>query len=237
MAAKKGKAKPASPRQKYSLRLTRKGVWFWIVSICFISVWMFVLGILVGRGTAPVRFDIHQLQKELAELREKTLKEELHWFKIDKDVLEDKSNLAFYEELKTDKEDISLPAEPIQEKRTPPTPKPPQKKTSPAAHKADPKPEKPESSGSGPKKSSTPQTPTKARLSVQVASVKDQKEADKIVLRLKENGFRAYRILAKVPGKGIWFRIRVGPYKNRVEANRALQRLKKEKYNGFLVNY
>ena len=77
MTAKKGKGKPSSPNKKYRLQLTRKGVWFWIVSIFFISAWMFALGILVGRGTAPVRFDIHQLQKELAELKKKTLKEEL----------------------------------------------------------------------------------------------------------------------------------------------------------------
>jgi len=35
---------------------------------------MFILGVLVGRGTAPVQFDTQALQKELATLRDAMMK-------------------------------------------------------------------------------------------------------------------------------------------------------------------
>ncbi len=229
MAVKKGKDTPSSPKQKYRLQLTRRGVWFWIFSISFISAWMFALGILVGRGTAPVRFDIHKLQKELAELKKKAIKEELRRFKIDKDTLEDKPDFAFYEELKSTKEEITLPENPIQKKATSPSPEP----------SAEKEPVHPASSVTEPKQNQTspvPAEPEEIRLSIQVASVREQKDADQLVAHLKGKGFPAYRIIAKIPGKGIWFRIRVGPYKSRVEADRALRRLERDKFSGYLVN-
>ncbi len=64
----------------------------------FISMWMFVLGILVGRGTAPVPFDIHKLQKELKHLKETTLKKEEIRFNILSDA--DKKNFEFHDALK-----------------------------------------------------------------------------------------------------------------------------------------
>jgi cell division protein FtsN len=240
MAEKKGKGKPSSPNKKYRLQLTRKGVWFWIVSIFFISAWMFVLGILVGRGTAPVRFDIHQIQKELAELKKKTLKEALHRFKIDKETLEDKPDLDFYEALKTSKEEISLPEQPVKEGKTPPPPEAAEAKALSGADTAEPEPVRRKASASEPKKNPTPAAPagqSDEQLSIQVASVKEGKDADRLVAQLKSKGFPAYRTLAKIPGKGIWFRVRVGPYKNRGEADRTLRRLKDIKLTGFLVKY
>ena len=41
--------------------------------------------ILIGRGTAPVQFDIEKLQKELASLKEAVIKKEELRFKIDPD--------------------------------------------------------------------------------------------------------------------------------------------------------
>jgi hypothetical protein len=37
---------------------------------------MFVLGVMVGRGTAPVHFDTQALQEELAALRDAMMKKE-----------------------------------------------------------------------------------------------------------------------------------------------------------------
>lgn len=240
MATKKGKAKPPAPKKKHAFRLTRKGVWLWVFLIFFISTWMFALGILVGRGTAPVRFDIDKLQKELAELKNKTLTADLRRFKINKNVIEEKPDLAFHEALKTTTEEISLPAKPTEEKKKPPPPKPVQEKKQTVKKKAVLKPVKPGASGAEPKKetvqsASDPQSDK--RMSVQVASVKERKAADRMVKTLKGKGFSAYRAIAKIPGRGIWFRVRVGPYKNREEADRWLSRLKKEKFSGFVVTY
>jgi len=240
MATKKGKDKPSAPKKKYAFRLTRKGAWLWIFLIFFISTWMFALGILVGRGTAPVRFDIDKLRKELAELKEKTLTAELRRFKISKNTIEEKPDLAFHEALKTTKEEILLPAKPLEEKKNPSASKPVQKRKQAVEKKAAPKSVKPETSGSAPKKEtaqSASDRQNNKRMSVQVASVREQKDADRLVKSLKGKGFPAYRAIAKIPGKGIWFRVRVGPYKNRDEADRSLRRLKEAKFPGFVVNY
>jgi hypothetical protein len=55
----------------------------WIGLTLFVCAWMFVLGILVGRETVPVRFDIQKLQNELAALKETVIKKELDQFKMD----------------------------------------------------------------------------------------------------------------------------------------------------------
>ena len=57
-------------QKKRLLGLMDKDTAVWISIISFVSIWMFVLGIFVGRGTAPVKFDIEKLQKELVALKE-----------------------------------------------------------------------------------------------------------------------------------------------------------------------
>ena len=80
-------------------------------------------------------------------------------------------------------------------------------------------------------------TESQKEFAVQVASTKDLKDADRLISRLKTKGYSAYKVLGKVPGKGIWFRIRVGPYKGKDEAEKALAKLKKNKLKGFVLNY
>ena len=40
-----------------------------MVAIFFIAAWMFGMGVMVGRETAPVRFDLDQLKKTLDSLQ------------------------------------------------------------------------------------------------------------------------------------------------------------------------
>ncbi len=57
------------PRENRSeAGLLKRGLARWGLTL-FISGWMFALGVLVGRGTVPVRFDIPQIQNKLAELK------------------------------------------------------------------------------------------------------------------------------------------------------------------------
>jgi purine-cytosine permease-like protein len=77
------KKKPADShlkKQKPSL-LSKKAV-MWTTVGFLVSLWMFVLGLLVGRGTAPVRFDIHKLQKELAGLKKATMDKTTQRYRI-----------------------------------------------------------------------------------------------------------------------------------------------------------
>ena len=65
-----------------STKTMRRGTTLWLCIIFFVSAWMFVLGVLVGRGTAPVHFDIESLQKELAALKEAVQKKEQEWLSL-----------------------------------------------------------------------------------------------------------------------------------------------------------
>jgi len=69
MTNKKDKKKP-------SLQFVPKEPSVWIFLIIFVSAWMFVLGVLVGRDTVPVKFDIEKLQKELVALKEAVIRKE-----------------------------------------------------------------------------------------------------------------------------------------------------------------
>ncbi len=59
------------------------------------------------------------------------------------------------------------------------------------------------------------------------ASLKDARDADRLVAELKKKGFHAQRVIGKIPGKGIWYRIRIGDYKSRASARYTLTKLKK----------
>lgn len=53
---------------------------------------------------------------------------------------------------------------------------------------------------------------------LQVASFKDQADADRTVEDLRKRGHRAFRQAARVPERGIWHRVRIGPFKSKLEA-------------------
>ncbi len=62
---------------------------------------------------------------------------------------------------------------------------------------------------------------------IQVAAFKAAGDADKLVAELKQKGFSAYRAIGKVPGQGIWYRVRVGDYSTRAEAGDTFSKLQK----------
>lgn len=211
---------------------SRKGLALWIFLIFFVSAWMFILGILVGRGTAPVQFDIEKLQNELAALKEDVVKEELERFKIDSNAADNKTEMNFYEELKVTKAEESLNIDTSEQKKEP-LPEntvseskkigPSEEALSVKAHQE-----------------SKPETISKTditnkNLTIQVASFKDPNVADKMVAELKKKGYPAYRSLGKIPGKGIWYRVRIGYFSSKSEAGSMLKLIKKDKLNAILV--
>ena len=220
-------------KNKSSSSMTRKGWVIWISLTIVASAWMFILGIFVGRGTAPVRFDIEKLQKELALLREAGIMKDLRRYKIDSGANNSKTELGFYETLKDDKGEAGLKADNLESKK---------KSLS-------------EDTASGTKKTGisekikTEKVSRKSKsvsvnstylenknFTIQVASLKDPKMADKMVAELKTKGYPVHRSIGEIPGKGTWYRVRVGYYKSKTEANRMLGRLKKDHVEGIVVN-
>ncbi len=72
---------------------------------------------------------------------------------------------------------------------------------------------------------------------LQVASFKDQAEADRAVEDLRKRGHRAFRQAAHVPDRGLWHRVRVGPFKSKIEALKYKERFERtERIAPFLID-
>ena len=221
MKNKKDKKKP-------SIQFVPKEPSSWIFLIIFVSAWMFVLGVLVGRDTVPVKFDIEKLQKELVALKEAVIKKEQKRFKIDSDGVRNKTDFGFYEALKENQKDKNNGAGISKEQETKHLSKDETVKV-----------KKRVISGKSKiinKDKQKNLTETDKKLTIQVASLKDSKDADEMVARLKKKGYPAYRISSNIPEKGIWHRVRIGYFKDKAEAGSTLNKLKKEKYGPILVN-
>jgi DedD protein len=54
---------------------------------------------------------------------------------------------------------------------------------------------------------------------LQVSSFRTQQEADGFASQLRERGHKAYVVEAKVPGRGTWYRVRVGPFGTQAAAS------------------
>ena len=251
------KKEKASPEKKKSPPSPpRKGLAVWIGLTLFACGWMFVLGILVGRETVPVKFNMEKLQNELAALKEAVVKKELDQYKIDSNADIDKTKMGFYETLKKNGSDEGLEADipkikskPLAEEKTESgTEKtsPPKKVESETRKISPPKKDESETKKtSPPKKLATLQKKKTVNLkksaegnknfTIQIASLKDSAAADKMVAKLKKRGYPAYRSIGKIPDKGIWYRVRVGYFKNRAEARGTIQRLKNEKIEAIIV--
>jgi len=221
MKNKKDKKKP-------SLQFVPKEPSVWIFLIIFVSAWMFVLGVLVGRDTVPVKFDIEKLQKELVALKEAVIKKEQKRFKIDSDGVRNKTDFGFYEALKETKKHKNNGAD-ISKKRE-------------TKHLSKNKAVKVKKKVVSDKAKIINKVKRKdiietdKKLTIQVASLKDSKAADEIVVKLRRKGYPAYRISSNIPEKGIWHRVRIGLFKDKAEAGSTLNKLRKEKYSPILVN-
>jgi DedD protein len=226
------KSKPVKKNKKSTSGLSRKQLIVWISLTFVASAWMFVLGIIVGRGTAPVKFDIEKLQNELALLRETGIMKELRKYKIDSGVDNHTTEMGFYETLKDNKKEAGLKTEKreLPDKSLPESIESETKKTV------------------KPKKSTLEKTPKVANtgsvnskvskskpFTIQVAALRDPKAADRMVAELKKKGFPAYRRAAEISGKGTWYRVRVGAYTSREEAGSTLGKLSKSQVKGMVV--
>lgn len=72
---------------------------------------------------------------------------------------------------------------------------------------------------------------------IQVASFKNPDDADAFAEELRKRGHRAYRQAAYVPEKGLWHRVRVGPFKAKYQAEKYQRELEAaERISTFLID-
>ncbi|MBW1739806.1 MAG: SPOR domain-containing protein [Deltaproteobacteria bacterium] len=198
---------------RFPLQLTRKQLFLWL-GIAFLAMaWMFILGIIVGRGLSPVRFDLQKLKKELIVLKGEALKKERARFKIGIDNPTGKSDLDFYEILTDKKEEARSKFA----------------KARKARKKSAKGPAKP------PKRSEVNKTGWQGLLTIQVASFKSAETARQMAVSLKRKGYDAYVVTVNVPEKGPYHRVRVGHFQDSSEAGREAVRLKQEKLEAIIV--
>ena len=235
---KKNKRKPPEFKKPFIV-LTRNKIAGWLLLIFFLCAWMFVLGILVGRGKAPLKFDLAALDKKKAAPKNaESPKKEKVAPQQNKTTIKDKTKLDFYEALKEDKEDTKVTAPPKSEAPKDKAEKPDAKFSDPAKDAQKSKsPErqqkkKPTEKNKGAVDKTKPTGPT---YTIQAAAVRDGKDADREIQKLKKLGFPAYRSMAKVPGKGIWYRVRIGSYTSKSAARPTLDKLKKAGLKPILV--
>ncbi|MER3446143.1 MAG: hypothetical protein C4291_04570 [Candidatus Dadabacteria bacterium] len=74
----------------------------------------------------------------------------------------------------------------------------------------------------------SPGEKTEGRYTVQIGASQREEEAKKIVKRLISKGYPAFIKSVEIPGKGTWYRIRVGTFKTREEAELYGDNLKKD---------
>ena len=255
---KKNKRKEPEFKKPFIV-LSRRKIAGWVFIIFFLSAWMFVLGILVGRGTAPVKFDIAALEKKLDASKESDGSDQRKAPAPNNPaIVKDKTKLEFYEALKENKLDPDVPTlqnpdagkDKIEKPAEKTVPQKTIKETAPKAASAkstsqEAGTQKPESTASSKVKKPAKKKGEDAAVAktnapgplytIQAASLKDPKEADRLVQKLKKSGYPAYRAIGKIPGKGIWYRVRIGEYKSKSEAQRVMNKIKKEGLEPILV--
>ncbi|RME82223.1 MAG: hypothetical protein D6771_07320 [Zetaproteobacteria bacterium] len=71
---------------------------------------------------------------------------------------------------------------------------------------------------------------------VQAGSFRRREDADKLAARLKAEGFAVEIVAARIPDKGLWYRVQAGPYPTQQEAERARHLLHERlKVRGFVL--
>lgn len=72
---------------------------------------------------------------------------------------------------------------------------------------------------------------------IQVASFKEQQDADAFVAELRKRGHAAFRQAAYVAGRGLWHRVRIGPFDSKYEANQYRTKFEgKERMAPFVID-
>jgi len=217
---KKGSAKGG----RLGFELTPKEVFLWLGVAFLVMVWMFTLGVIVGRGLSPVRFDVEKLTKELMALKEQALRKEKQ--RRDAETSSQETPLRFYDALTDKKEEARLRSKPKEGSS---------KRRAELETSREAKSKTERKILVKPRPSSTKEGPGAGPLTLQVASLKDSARAEEMVSDLKRKGYSAYQVTTEVPGKGTYHRVRVGHFKDRSAARQAAVRLRQEELEPLIM--
>lgn len=239
------KPKPYNRRKRFLFELSRLQMLLSITGVLFILTWVFILGVIVGRGyvsdtiTRTFNDQIQKLQQEKKALMDKYLAQEKKPDLSQEEILKPK-NLDFYNDLpqkdtggthlkipqptakppapptQAGAQEKSIPKEPLKE-----TPKEPLKATAKEPGKGPPSQPESKVSKESPKKNTG--------FMVLVGSYREEATAQSSVKRLQEKKYQAFLKAKDIPQKGgKWFRVQVGPYDSRAEAEQMVKKLERD---------
>jgi cell division protein FtsN len=217
----------------------------------FIGLWMFLLGIMVGRGTAPVSFETRSFQERLQAMVRKAQKNQvledtdkkiaLHYFEalnapvkpddmqaLAVKVVPDKQENKFLEAKKMQAETTDT-RDPHAPETTTPDPAPVKTSKKAATFKAS-----ATARDDVAEKKPAPASGTGGEYTIQVAAFKSFKDAVTQTAVLDEKGFTAMRTSKKIDGV-TWYRVRVGAFATRDAARRYLEKLNQAGINGMII--
>ncbi|MBU0465956.1 MAG: SPOR domain-containing protein [Proteobacteria bacterium] len=222
-----------------------KGILKYLIYI-FIAGWMFLLGIMVGRGSSPVTFDTHEFQKrleiianEFGKKKDVPQKMDLKFYDVlDRPVLEE-SVLSKNKPLEimpkkeiseTDLPETELPETETLEKQTSVTPDifPPKISRKKLTFKKMTQ-KVPADIGAN-----EPLKTDKGIYTIQIAAYKEFKDAISQMVLLDEKGFSSYREKGEKNGVA-FYRVRTGSFANWEEAEKMKEKLNKAKINAQII--
>ena len=222
------------PVKKTFISLTRKAAAGWAVVIILISAWMFGVGVMVGRGTAPVGFDLDQLKRTIESLQKAAQQAPKGGPLLPSSEMKNKTDLGFYESLPKSREDAELPnIAPAPPAASKPEAGPPKSAEAQANVKAEKPAPVPPAAPTSPSPSAPP-APGKP-LTVQVAAVKSETEARQLSERLRQRGYAVYVEPIAIPDKGTWYRVRMGEFPSKEFARSTMERLQKDGFAPAIV--
>jgi cell division septation protein DedD len=237
--------------RKYQIEMTSWSIFLWISCLSLLLAWVFVLGILVGRGFIPesvtmisdIKNQLNKLQ-EMVSYNKRPTPESVK--KEDSD-----AKLAFYNDLLSKKEMDK--GRGIPEAKAEPQKRETIQKKSPTTEErlaeiraevsgkegnAETKTEgHPEVNPKEPLRAQQPVSPAKGGYTLQLASLEEKSKAEETMKKLINRGYDAYFYEVKVRGK-TWYRVRSGRFATRDEAEEFAGKIFKEtKMKGLVTKF
>jgi cell division septation protein DedD len=236
--------RPENRRRKakrIQVEISFASLFFWSIALIFLLGWIFVLGIMVGRGFLAEEDDsISELKTQIAKLKDMVKDDEYsHKNFIDKPEKEPK--FSFYDELAKQDDAAVEKTSPVDKKLGESTTALLEKKEGSPSAETD-HPEKPAPIEKRPEQKAETAKAEKVvegenLFTLQLASFEDEAKAKKMIEPLISKGYAAYYYKIKVKGK-MFFRVRCGKFKTREEASAFKDNLfNKEKISGFVIGY
>ena len=242
---------PYNRRKRFFVEMSRTQLLISIAAVLFVLSWVFILGIIVGRGivadtiTSAMKTQIQKLQQEKKSLMDKYLGPEQGKTASSDQIL--KPQLDFYENLsKKNQEPLVMK---VPQPTLPPTTTPPPETNAPAeTPKAletklpSPRPAEPVvGKALAPTEKKITDPPKAAAVPtgdfvLQVGAYREEATAQTIIQGLSGKGYQAQVAAKDLPVKGDkWYRVRIGPFENREEAEKMAKRLERDGFQSIII--